>query len=324
MRIIRLMLVTVVLALSGTATSVLGAYPDRPVHIIVPTVPGGSGDAVARIIAEELSEKWGQPVLVANKPGAGMTLGLLALEKAAPDGYTLGIGPRGPIIIGPTIPDGLPFDPRIRLTPIAKIASVPIVLVANKEAQLRSVTQLIDAAKAAKHPLTFASPGQYTSHRVAVELLARQSHVSFVHVPYRGGGQAITDLLGGQVPFAALDLTAVQEHLKTGQLIPLATPRTRRLKLSPGIPTLAEEGHPIEPVDSWLGVFGPRNLPPDIAQKLADDLGEIFRRPAAQRMLARAGLELEFEDSARFARSLDAEARAWEALRLEVLPELRK
>ncbi len=298
-------------------------YPRAPIKIIVPAVPGGSGDAIARIIAEEVGPALGQPIVVENKAGAGMVIGLNAVEQAAPDGYTLGIGPRGPIVIGPTVPGGLPFDPRERLATVAKIAGVPIVFVANEASGIKSVDGLIQAAKSSKGGLSFGSPGQYTSHRIAVELLGVKTDAHFSHVPYKGGGQAIIDLLGGQIPFAALDLTAVEQHVASGKLNALAVTSAQRVSLAPNIPTLIEQKQAVE-VDSWLGVFAPKNTPKPIVDKLSAALEAAFRKPEAQAKLRKVGLEPDFESSARFARTVDTDIRGWNALREKVLPELQK
>lgn len=320
------------LALLSAAAFALGAtaqaqqppdYPSAPIRIIVPAVPGGSADAIARIVSEELAPILGQPVIIDNRPGAGMVIGLNALAQAPADGYTLGIGPRGPIVIGPTVPGGLPYDPRERLAPVAKIAGVPIVFVANARTGIRTVEQLVQASKAQAGGLSFGSPGQYTSHRIAVELLAAKAAGQFGHVPYKGGGQAVVDLLGGQLPFAALDLTAVEQHVASGKLTALAVTSPQRVSLAPAIPTLREQGQDIV-VDSWLGVFAPRQTPPAVLNRLSAALTQAFQRPQAQARLRQVGLEPDVEDAARFLRTIDQDIRQWGALRTRTLPELQQ
>jgi tripartite-type tricarboxylate transporter receptor subunit TctC len=298
-------------------------YPKAPVKIVVPAVPGGSADAIARIIAEELGPAMGQPVLVDNRPGAGMVIGLTAVEQAPGDGYTIGIGPRGPIVIGPTVPGGLPFDPRERLQPVAKIAGVPIVFVAHASTGIKTLAELIEKSKANPAGLNFGSPGQYTSHRIAVELLGAKTSARFTHVPYKGAGQSIVDLLGGQIPFAALDLTAVEQHIASGKLNALAVTSRQRATLAPNIPTLIEQGQAIE-VDSWLGVFAPKGTPKAVVDRLSGALETGFKRPENQQKLRRVGLEPDFENAERFSRTVDSDIRAWRELRHQALPELQK
>jgi tripartite-type tricarboxylate transporter receptor subunit TctC len=298
-------------------------YPKAPIKIVVPAVPGGSADAIARIIAEELAPALGQPVLVDNRPGAGMVIGLTAVEQAPGDGYTIGIGPRGPIVIGPTVPGGLPFDPRERLQPIAKIAGVPIVFVANASTGIKSVAELIEKSKANPAGLNFGSPGQYTSHRIAVELVGVKTAARFTHVPYKGAGQSIVDVLGGQIPFAALDLTAVEQHIAAGKLNALAVTSRQRATLAPAIPTLIEQGQAID-VDSWLGVFAPKGTPKAVVDRLSGALEAAFKRPDTQQKLRRVGLEPDFENADRFSRTVDSDIKAWRELRPQALPELQK
>jgi len=321
-RTVRALLGAAAIALSPFAQA-QPAYPSGPIRIIVPAVPGGSADALARIVGEELSPILGQPVLIDNRPGAGMVIGLNALAQAPADGHTLGIGPRGPIVIGPTVPGGLPYAPLERLAPVAKIASVPIVFVANAQSGIQSVDQLVQASQAQAGGLSFGSPGQYTSHRIAVELLAAKASGRFTHVPYKGGGQAIVDLLGAQVPFAALDLTAVEQHIASGKLKALAVTGPQRVSLAPAIPTLRELGQDIV-VDSWLGVFAPRQTPPAVLQRLSAALEQAFKRPEAQAKLRQVGLEPDLENAASFFQTIHKDSQGWSALRTRALPELQQ
>lgn len=305
-------------------SAIAADYPNKAIDLIVPVVPGGSADALGRLIADELSTAFKQSVIVENKPGAGMVIGLTAAAQAAPDGYTLVIGPRGPIIIGPTVPSGLPFEPNEKLVAVAKIASVPIVIVANADSGIKSIDDLIKRSKSTPGGISFASPGQYTSHRIAVEILAHAAGIELTHVPYRGGGQALTDLLGKQFPVAALDLVSVQQYIDSGRLVALGVTGSRRALEAPNIPTLREQGYDVPPVDSWLGVLAPKGTPNDVIEKLSDQLGKSFQLPRVQERLKSIGLDLDFEPASKFGETMSKDFAGWVKLKDEVMPRLTK
>lgn len=218
------------------------AYPNRPITLIVPFTPGASADGIARIIGKELSSSLGQPVVVDNKPGSGGALGLMAAAKAAPDGYTISMGATGAIAVNPHLPDAPPLHPEKDLTPIAKIADIPLVVVAGANAGYGNLQAFLRASRNTKGGLTYGTSGQYTSQHLAGELLAAMTKIQLEAVPYRGSGPAVNDLLGGQLPVAVVDLTSAYPHVKTGRLVALGLTTAERSKVAPEIPTIAEEG----------------------------------------------------------------------------------
>ncbi|HEY9280883.1 MAG TPA: tripartite tricarboxylate transporter substrate binding protein [Eoetvoesiella sp.] len=305
-------------------SAVSAEYPTTPIKLVVPVVPGGSADALARVLAEELAAAFKQSVVVENKPGAGMVIGLSAVARAEPDGYTLGVGPRGPLIIGPTVPGGLPFEPNEKFAAVAKVASVPIVIVANADTGIKSWDDVINKAKASSEGLSFASPGEYTSHRISVEIVAQKTNVKLNHIPYRGGGQALVDLLGGRVPIAALDLISVQQYIDSGRLNALGVTGSRRALMAPGISTMRELGYDVAPVDSWLGIFAPAGTPQNVIEKLSSQIEKSMKQPHILEKIKGVGLDPDFEPASVFAQTVTKDLETWKKLKDVVLPQATK
>jgi tripartite-type tricarboxylate transporter receptor subunit TctC len=267
------------------------AWPSKRITYIVPFAPGGNTDTLARIIAEKLGAALGQPVVIDNKPGAGGNIGSDFVAKAKPDGYTILGGTISSHAINPSIYAKMPYDATKDFQPITLIATSPLVLVVNANSPYKSVKDLLDAAKAQPGTLTFASAGTGTSPHLAGELLKSVAHVDVTHVPYKGSGPAVTDLIAGHVQFMFDTTLIVGGHIKAGKLRPLAVTSSKRTKSLPDVPTLAEAGVPGYEIGSWQAVFAPAGTPKPIVQKLNSEIVRVLNMPDVQERLAGLGMD---------------------------------
>jgi tripartite-type tricarboxylate transporter receptor subunit TctC len=264
-------------------------YPAKPIRIIVPFQPGGGSDTLARLLAEKLHAKWGQPVVVENRAGAGGNLGAELVAKAAPDGYTLLISSPGPVVINKSLYGKLPHDPDT-LVPVSVIATNYGVLVVHPKTGAKNVQQLIANAKANPDRLNYASAGSGTTPHLATELLKSMAGIQLVHVPYKGGGPAFAGLLGGQVDMMFVDIFTALPHIRAGKLQALALGGGKRNALLPDVPTMSEV---IPGFDYmvWQGMVAPAGTPSAVADKLSAAIAEAVRRPEVIKQLMDVGLE---------------------------------
>jgi tripartite-type tricarboxylate transporter receptor subunit TctC len=261
-------------------------YPDKPIRLIVPQAPGSATDTVARILGAELGAQLGQQVIVENKPGGALTIGIDFVAKSAPDGYTLGVGPIGAMAITRHMVARLPYVIERDLTPIALIARGHLLLAASPKANFSSVKELIAEAKKNPGKLTNASSSNGSPGHVGGELFKFMAGIEAVHVPYRGGAPAINDLIAGRVEFMFESLNSISPHARSGTVKALAVSGDRRSPAFPDIPTVAEAGVPGYSAPTWSGVIGPANLPRPIVDKLN---AAINRAIKAQAFVARFG-----------------------------------
>lgn len=287
------------------------AYPSKPITLIVPFAPGASADGIARIVGRELSQTLGQPVVVDNKPGAGGALGLLALSKTAPDGYTIGMGATGAVVINPHLPDAPALKPERDLTALAKVADIPLVMVTSATSGYANLRAFLDAAKTKPGGLSYGTSGQYTSQHLSGELLASMAGVPMVPVPYKGSSPAVTDLLGNTLPAAVVDLTSAYPHVKAGKLVALGVTSPNRSKAAPEIPTLAEAGVPGYAASAWMGMFAPANLPAELQAKLSAALKVIMAKPEVQAQIAALSAEPVYLDAQAFTQVIQGESKKW-------------
>ncbi|MBS75530.1 tripartite tricarboxylate transporter substrate-binding protein [Variovorax sp.] len=286
-------------------------FPSKPVTLVVPFAPGASADGIARIVGRELSTALGQPVVVDNKPGGGGATGLIGVAKAAPDGYTIGMGATGAIVVNPNLPDAAPLKPQEQLAPVAKVADIPLVLVAGAKTGLRDLRGFIEKARATPEGTSYGTTGQYTAQHLAGELLASMAKLKLVAVPYRGSGPAVTDLLGGQLPVAVVDLTSAYPHIKSGALVALGVTSATRSAVAPEIPTLAEGGVPGYSATAWMGLFAPAKAPPEAIEKLAGAIQAVVAKPEVQSQIVGLAAEPRYLGPAGFKSFIHAESDKW-------------
>lgn len=265
-------------------------YPARPITLIVPYPAGGSADILARLVGQKLSVKIGQTVVVDNKGGAGTAIGARFVAEAPADGYTLLMGTVSSQAINPAMAK-VGYDPVKDFTPVAPVASIPFVLVANPGSPFRSVADVVAAAKAKPGTVAYASAGPGTSNHLAGEMLANAAHVQLLHVPYRGSAPALADVLAGQVPLM-FDLQATSlPHLRSGKLRALAMTSARRSPLLPEVPTVGESGYPGFEVSAWFGIFAPSGVPAPIITQLNGALEAVLKTPETEKSLRDIGTE---------------------------------
>ncbi|HEY9279745.1 MAG TPA: tripartite tricarboxylate transporter substrate binding protein [Eoetvoesiella sp.] len=251
----------------GFSTNAFAAYPDHPIRLVVGFSAGGSTDVVARILAKEMGDALGQPVVVENRPGAGSNIGTEIVARAAPDGYTLYMV-AVTSAINQTLYKDLRFDLVKDFAPVALAVKVPNVLVVNPKVPVKSVKELVEYARANPGKLNFASSGSGTSIHMAGELFKLLAKIDVTHVPYKGSAPALTDLIGGQVQFMFDNMPSAWPHVEAGKLRALAVTSAERSKTAPDLPTLQESGFPSVDVSSWFGVIAPKGTPDAIVNKL--------------------------------------------------------
>lgn len=309
---LRILLSTLVLcATASTSAHAQSDWPTAPVRLISPFAPGGSSDQLARLLAPELSQRLGQQVIVENRPGAGGNIGVDAVAKAKPDGYTLVLASPGPIVVNVTLMDSMPYDPIKDLRPVSLIADLPIVLAAHPSVQAKNVAELVALEKARPGSLSFASAGTGTTMHLSGELLNMMAGTKLVHVPYKGAAPAMTDLLGGQVQLAFVDLPAAGAHAKAGRVNILAIGNARRTQTAPDIPTIGESGVPGYETGGWFGVLAPAGTPDAVVGKLHAAIVDTMKQPAVRERILAIGIEPMATTPEEFARFIRAEIPKW-------------
>lgn len=283
-------IVVLLLAALLPAAAAAQAYPAKPVRIIVPWAPGGSTDVLARLIGIKLSENWGQPAVVENKPGASGNIGSELVAKAPADGYTLLVGSVSTHAMNPFLMASMPFKGVDDFTTIALAAYVTNVLVTHPSVPAKSVPELIALLKAQPGKLAYASAGNGSPNHVAAELFRRLAAVDMLHVPYKGGGPATAAIVGGQVGVLFTGLGNVWDHVKAGKLNLLAVTEERRSQLLPGVPRVGETLPGYE-VAVWYGVWGPAGMPADLVAKLNAEMNRILKLGDVKRRLDLMGAE---------------------------------
>ena len=266
-------------------------YPSRVIRLVVPFAPGGSNDIIARIIGERLTEALGQSVVIDNRPGAGGVIGTNSVAKAVPDGYTLMIGATSTLAANPSLYTKMNLDPTQDLTPITQIASGPFVLAVPSSLPAGSVEELVALAKAKPGELNYGSSGIGSSLQLTAELFKTMAKVDIVHVPYKGLGPALTDLVAGRIQIIFSDMAGLLPFVQSGQLRALAVTSAKRSSVLPDLPTLAEAGVEGYEATSWYGVLGPKAMPADIVAKLNGELARIVHNPAMKVKFASLGIE---------------------------------
>jgi tripartite-type tricarboxylate transporter receptor subunit TctC len=271
------------------AASSQESYPTRPITLVDGYVPGGGSDIVARLLASKLQEQFGQPVIVENRPGASGTLAASGVIRARPDGYTMMIGTISTLSVVPQVMATPPYDPLRDLTPVLEVASVPQVVVVPASSPFRTLRELLDHARAHPGRLNFASSGIATSQHLVAEMLSRRAGVQMTHVPYRGSGQALNDLVAGQVDLNVDTLPSNLPHIRAGTLRALAVTPAQRVEWLPEVPTIAELGFPGFDKKVWYMIVGPAGLPGPIVERWAAALNRALEAPDVRSRIREAG-----------------------------------
>ena len=288
-------------------------WPSQPIRLIVPYPPAGATDVVARELADKVGRANGWTFVVDNKPGAGGNIGMDALAKSKPDGYTLAVGQTSNLAINPTLYPKVPYDALRDITPIAFITQQPVVVVVRADSPYKSLADLISAGKT-KNTLTMASAATGTVGHLAGEMLARKAGFSFSHVPYKGAGPALTDLMGGQTDFMMPTPQAALQLIQAGKLRALAVTSTKRIGVLPNVPTVDESGYPgFEAVD-WKVLVGPANLPAPLVQRIHDEVERATSTPEMQSRVSSEGSAIVTGTSEQLVTFIKAEHARWSSV----------
>lgn len=280
---------TALMVTSAPAITAAQTYPARPVRIVVGYSAGGAVDIVARSVGQALSAGLGQPVLIDNKPGAGTNIAVRSVIDSPGDGYTLLMSANA-LAANMALYQPAPFDAEKDLVPVSLIGRVPVVIAMNPNAPYASIAKLIEAAKAKPGSIAFATPGNGSTPHMALELFARAAGISLLHIPYKGGAQAITDAIGGQLPLVAVNALEVLPHVKSGKLKVLAVLSPTRSPMFPETPTIAESGFPGFEASVWYGLLAPVSTPKPIVARLHDEVQKVLKsKDVSDRMTAVGG-----------------------------------
>jgi tripartite-type tricarboxylate transporter receptor subunit TctC len=292
--------------------SAQASYPAQPVRLIVPYPPGGSADVLARTLGKQIGAGLGQNVVIENKPGAGTAIGAKFVASAAPDGYTLLMGTVSSHAMTPLINTNAGYDPLRDFAPIAPVADIPFAMLLHESVPAKSFKEFIELAKGQPGKFTFASAGVGTSNHLAGELLNEMAGIRMVHVPYKGSAPALADLLGGQVDVMFDLLLTATQHTGSAKVRPVAVTSAQGSPLLPGVPSIAESGLPDYVVSAWFGIFAPAGTPPDVVQRLNQEIGKATRSDDIRRQLGSMGADARSGSSEDFTAFVRSEHAKWE------------
>ncbi len=287
------------------------AYPSKPVRLIVPFAPGGTTDVLARLVAQKLTDALGQQFIIENKPGAGGNIGTELAVKSPADGYTLVMSFDGTLAINPNTYAKMPFDPQKDLVAVANVAQVPLLIVVHPGVAAKTIVEFVALAKASPGRINYSSAGHGSTGHLTGELFRARAGIEIVHVSYKGGGQAVQDLLGGQIQMLVTALPTVEGHLKGGKLRALAFTSSRRMPGAPEVPTLAEAGYPGIEVLSWYGILAPAGTPPEIVRRLNAEINRVLQAPEVRERLTALGTEPTGGSPEQFAQVIRADTARW-------------
>ncbi len=283
---------TILLGLASMLASTLlqAQYPDKPIRLIVPFAAGGVTDTSGRVVAEALSRRLGQPIVIENKPGASGNIGTQLVVNAPPDGYTLVLGFDGTLVINPHVFANFPFDVTTELAPIGKIGDATLIIVAHPSFPAKTLQELIAYSKKQPNGVSYGTSGVGGTPHIAGELLKQRTGANLTHIPYKGGGQAMTDALGGQVPLVYTAVAGAYTHLKAGRLIPIAVSSLVRAPSLPDVPTFIESGISDFDVSAWVAILAPAKTPRAIVDKLNRELNAVLASPEMVEKLSTLGI----------------------------------
>ena len=294
--------------LAGIETASAQGWPERPVRIIVGYPPGGGTDLVARLVQQPLSTRWGQPVVIDNRPGANAIIATEAVAKAKPDGYTLLMAYATELAVNPATMKKLPYDPVRDFTPIMQLASAPLVLALHPAVAAKDVRELVALAKAKPGTLSYSSSGSGSVHHFAGELFKLQTGTDLLHVPYKGSGPAAADAVAGQVQANFASVASVLRFVQAGRLRALAVTSKKRSSQMPDVPTMVEAGLADFELTSWYGLLAPAGTPPELVAKIHADVTAVLSSAESQKSFAVQGLDLAGGSAQAFGEFIRAEA----------------
>ncbi len=283
-----------VFALSGVAlpgqAMAQAAYPSKPIRLVVPFTPGGVTDTSGRIVAEQLSRRLGQQVIVDNKPGASGNIGTQMVATAEPDGYTLVLAFDGTMVINPHVFDKVPFNTVRDFAPVGKIGDAVLILVSNPGVTAKTLREVIALSKTQASGLSYGTSGTGGTPHIGGELLKQKTGANLVHIPYKGGGQAMTDVLGGNIPLVYTAVAGAMQHVKSGKLNAVAVSSAQRLKSLPDVPTFIESGVADFDISSWVGILAPVKTPKAVLDRLNSELNAVLADPDVRERLGGLGI----------------------------------
>lgn len=307
----------VLIAIACTMGTVLAApvqaqshWPSKPITLVSPYAPGGTTDVLARMLAIRLQAQLGQPVVVENKAGAGGNIGTDYVAKAKPDGYTFLVASSGPLVIAPSLYAKLPYKPLNDFTPITPLASAAFVIAVNADSSLKGIKDIIEQGKAGR--LNFASAGSGTPQHIIGEMFNLQAGTKIAHIPYRGSGQVLNDLISGQVPLTFENPVPLMPHVKAGKVKLIAVTSAKRSAVFPDIPTVSELGLKGFDARPWYGLLGPANLPADIASRMNAEMRKALDSAEIKARLFALGAEPMYMSSPDFKALMASEIQRWE------------
>lgn len=299
------------LALAGTAAWAADDYPNKPIRLIVPFAPGGVTDTGARVVAERLGQRLGQQVVVDNRPGASGNIGMQMAATAPPDGYTLVVGFDGTMVINPHVFAKVPFDPVKDFAPISKIGDAVLIIVTHPSVPVKTFQELVAYSKTHPGGVSYGSAGTGSTPHLAGELLKMRTGAQFVHIPYKGGGQAMADVVGGTLPMLYTAVAGAYPFVQKGQINAIAVSSAQRLPSLPNVPTVAESGVPGFESSSWIGILAPAKTPAVIVDRLQRELLAVVNLPDIRERLASLGISASGNTPAEFGQQIQSDLKKY-------------
>ncbi|CAM4260162.1 LacI family transcriptional regulator [Bordetella tumbae] len=289
-------------------------YPSRPIRLIVPFAPGGVSDTGARLVADKLGQRLGQQIIVDNKPGASGNIGTHMAAQAAPDGYTLLLGFDGTLVINPYVHKDIPFDTLKDLAPVSKIGDAALIIVANPKVPANTLQELIAYSKTQPKGISYGSAGVGSTPHLAGELLRQRTGIKLEHIPYKGGGQAMADVVGGTLPLLYTAVAGAYPYVERKQLKAIAVSTEKRLPSLPDVPTVSESGVDGFVSNSWIGILAPAKTPADIVSKLQQAIHDVVHTPETEARLAGLGITASGNTPQEFRRQIETDLKTYKAV----------
>ena len=286
------------------------SWPAKPVRIIAPFAPGGVADSSARVVSERLGARLGQSVIVENRPGASGNIGTAAVAAAPADGYTLLLGFDGTMVINPHVYAKLPFDTLRDFAPVTKLGDATLILVAHPSVPAKDLRELLSL----KTNFSYGTAGTGSTPHLAGELLAQRTGIALTHVPYKGGGQAMGDVVGGQIPLVFTAIATAQQFVRSGKLRGLGVSSAKRSRSLPEVPTFVESGLEGFVVDSWVGILAPAKTPPAVVERLQKEIAAVLGEPEIRERYATLGIEPVGNTPEQYAQQIRADLARWESV----------